>query len=186
MKALRKYSHIGLVASVTIGVALAILLCVQCVRTYFYVGRVLVPQEAEHEAERQDGAITSAARTLGVLDPHALEPLLWRAVDDGSGGIVWMRLLTQENEVLSQAGKPQGKAKVPDNWWLRVEKHESLGRLIETPQGQAWVVMLPFRMPRRQGLGRPESPVPPGASDERPRPIDRRTSGHALRFRNIP
>ena len=138
----RKYSHIGLGLLLVTGLGLAVILCLQCIRTYMYIGRVLVPQQAEREAERQWGALGTAAQAAGISDPHALGALM----QTGSN-VIWMRLLGPDNAVLAQAGTPQGAAAVPAGWWQRVEKHESLGRVIETAGGKALVAQLPFRMP---------------------------------------
>jgi Stage II sporulation protein E (SpoIIE) len=156
MKSLRKYSQAGLVVSIVAGAALAILLCAQCLRTYLYVGRVLVPQEAGLEAERYGGALVTAARTAGVTDPRAISPVLEHALEGASERVIWMRLVNQESTILAQAGTPQGEVKVPPRWWERVETRESLGRVIDTPRGKALVAMVPFRMPRPPGpLGPP-------------------------------
>ena len=146
MRPFRKYSHIGLGLLLATGLGLAVILCVQCVRTYMYIGAVLVPQQAEREAERQAGALSTAAQAIGVSDPHALGALMQRASESGSNAM-WMRLLGPDNTVLAEAGTPQGTAAVPAGWWSRVEKHESLGRVIETAGGKALVAQLPFRLP---------------------------------------
>jgi serine phosphatase RsbU (regulator of sigma subunit) len=171
---MNKYSHVGLVVSVTAGAVLAVLLFAQSVRTYLYVGRVLVPQEAERAAERLGGALASAARGAGILDPRQLGPVLERAVTEDSNLIAWMRLLNQESAILAQAGTPQGTARVPPGWRELVEKYETLGRPVDTPQGRAWVTMLAFRMPRPQGGERPASQAAPTASGERANSGDRR------------
>ena len=170
MKSLRKYSHLGLFLVVAIGIALAVLLSVQCVRTYLYVTRVLVPQEAEREAERQSGILSSTARNAGVADPHALAPILQKVMEGDSNHALWMRLLGPDHSVWAEAGTPQGSPTVPERWWERVEKRESLGRLIDTPNGQVWVTMLPFRMPRPAGMGRPDGPP------RQPRPLPQTTA----------
>jgi Stage II sporulation protein E (SpoIIE) len=151
MKSLRKYSQTGLVVSIVAGAALAVLLCAQCLRTYLYVGRVLVPQEAGLEAERYGGALVTAARTAGITDPRAISPVLEHALEGASERVIWMRLVNQDSTILAQAGTPQGEVKVPPRWWERVETRESLGRVIDTPRGKALVAMVPFRMPRPPG-----------------------------------
>ena len=168
MRALRRYSHFGVGLSLAIGVTLAILLFVECVRTYYYVDTVLVPQEAEREAERQAGALMSSVRAAGVTDPHALGPVMERAIEAGSRSAIWMRLLDQDSAVLAEAGAPVGQAKVPPKWWERVEKHQSLGRVLDTPGGKAYGELLPFRMPRPSRPGPPEAQS--GSPDVRERP----------------
>jgi Stage II sporulation protein E (SpoIIE) len=163
MQRFQKYSHIGLGILLVTGLTLAVVLCVQCTRTYIYIGSVLVPQQAEHEAERQVGALGTAARVAGVMDPHALGPLMERVVE-ASSSVLWMRLIDQDNKVLAQAGTPQGRsASIPPGWWERVEKHESLGRIVQTQSGKALVAMLPFRLPR---------PSPPHGAGPGMRPPD--------------
>ncbi len=53
---LRKYSQwrFGLVLG--LGALIAVVLCIQCVRTYLYIDSVLIPRQAEHEAQREAGA----------------------------------------------------------------------------------------------------------------------------------
>jgi hypothetical protein len=174
MKALRKYSRAGLVLSMIAGGALAILLCAQCIGTYLYVGRTLVPRAAAREAERQGGVLSSAARNAAISDPQALSPVMEHAIEEASERVVWMRLLNQESAVLAQAGTPQGKAVVPPRWWERAEAHDTSGRMIDTPRGKALVSIVPFRMPRppgpgSPGVGQPEATGRPQAAGERPR-----------------
>jgi hypothetical protein len=180
VKTLNKYSHVGLVLSVTAGAVLAVLLFAQSVRTYLYVGRVLVPQEAERAAERQGGELASAARAAGVSDPRQLGPLLERAVNENSDRVGWIRLLNQESAVLAQAGTPQGTANVPPRWRELVEKYDTLGRPVDTPGGRAWVTLLAFRMPRLQGAERPASQAVPAAAGERASAGDRRAAALVL------
>lgn len=145
-----KYSHLRFGIVLGIGALLAAALCVQCVRTYWYTDAVLVPQQAEREAERQAGALTSAARSAGIADPRGLTPVIGRALESASDRVLWMRVLDPQGNVFAMAGDPQGRAKVPRGWWQRVEKHESLGTVVDTPQGEAFVAMLPLRMPPPQ------------------------------------
>jgi hypothetical protein len=169
---LRRHSpwKFGLVLG--LGALVAVVLCVQCVRTYWYTDDVLVPQGAEREAERQVGALATAARSAGITDPHALGPVIERALESAGDRVLWMRVLDPASHLLAQGGRPQGTAKVPLHWWEKVEKHENLGFLVDTPVGKALVAMLPFRMPRlpppRLPEGSPEAP-----SDFRSRPPGR-------------
>ena len=166
---LRRYSpwKFGLVLGT--GVLIASVLCVQCVRTYWYTDAVLVPQGAEREAERQVGALTIAARSAGITDPHALGPVVKHALESASDRVLWMRVLDPEGNILAQGGKPQGTAKAPSRWWESIEKHESFVVLVDTPEGKAFVAMLPFRMPRpphppEAETGQPhQRPHPPGS-----------------------
>lgn len=150
------------------GALIALVLCVQCVRTYWYIDAVLVPQGAEREAERQVGALTTAARSAGIIDGRALGPVIEHALESAGDRILWMRVLDGEGHLLAQGGKPQGTAKVPSRWWERVESHENLGVLVDTPEGKAFVAMLPFRIPRplhplEAGTRPPDQPNhPPG------------------------
>ena len=156
MISLRKYSRAGLIVALVAGVTLAILLCVQCVRTYLYVDRVLVPQEVEREAERQGGALASAARTASTTDPRTLSPLLERAIEEAAERIIWIRLVNQDGEILSQAGPALGDVKVPQGKFDGMENRKFLGHVVQTPKGKAMVAMVPFRMPRPLGPGRPD------------------------------
>ena len=117
-------------------------------RTYFYVARVLVPEEAKREADRQAGNLASAVRSASVTDVSKLSSVLQRVIETDSQRVLWMRLLDSENVIQAQAGSPVGTPEVPQRWWQLAEKHEDMRRYIDTPEGKAWVVLLPFRLPR--------------------------------------
>ncbi|MGA8028259.1 MAG: PP2C family protein-serine/threonine phosphatase [Bryobacteraceae bacterium] len=165
-KMLRKYPQLKFGLVLGIGALIALMLCVQCVRTYRYADAVLVPQQAEGEANRQAGALSAAARTAGIADPRSLGQVIGRALDAASDRVLWMRVMDMNGKVLAQGGSPQGQPKVSSSWWERVEKHETLGKETDTSQGKALVVMLPLRMPR----------PPPPAMGEAGRPDHRRQS----------
>jgi stage II sporulation SpoE-like protein len=145
---LHRYSQLKFGAMLGIGALIALVLCVQCVRTFFYAGSVLIPQQAERAAERQGGALAAAARSAGITDPRSLAPLIQHALESSSEHVLWIRVLDMDSNVLAQAGSPLGKANVSRQWWDRIEKHASTGRLVDTSEGKALVAMLPFRMPR--------------------------------------
>ncbi|MFL6450894.1 MAG: PP2C family protein-serine/threonine phosphatase [Bryobacteraceae bacterium] len=160
---LPRYSRFKFGLVLGIGALVASVLCVQCVRTYLYTDAVLVPQQAEREAERQGGVLTAAARSAGITDPRSLGPAIQHALESSTDHVLWVRVLDLKNSVLAQGGNPQGRATVSPQWWASVEKHESLGRSVDTPEGKAFVVMLPFRLPRppqfqEAATGRPELP----------------------------
>jgi hypothetical protein len=161
MSLFRKRPQLLLLLSVSAGIVLALLVCVQCVRTFFYVGRVLIPQEAEREAERQTGALVTAARNAGINNPRDLGPVLNLQLEEAADRVVWFRLLSPDGVVVSQAGAPQGEAKIPAGWFEAVEKREYQGKLVDTPRGKALVALMPFRAVRRGG-GRPGGPGRPG------------------------
>ena len=158
------------------GAVIALVLCVQCVRTYLYADSVLVPEQAEHEAERQVGALSAAARSAGITAPFALGSVVEHAMESASDRVLSIRVLDRDGTVLLQRGVQQGVATFPPNWWERVEKHEKLGTQINTPQGKALVVTLPLR------LARPLHPPPGTPSDfSGQRPDDRR-NGYGLQL----
>jgi serine phosphatase RsbU (regulator of sigma subunit) len=142
------YSHCKFGLALGAGALLALLLCVQCVRTYLYTGAVLIPQQAQREAERQANALGAAARSAGVTDPRALVPVIEHALESGSDRVLWMRVLDSDGNILAQGGKPETTARIPSDWRERLEKHESVGALLDTVNGKSLVTMLPFRMPR--------------------------------------
>ena len=78
------YSHLKVGLALGTGALLASMLCVQCVRTYLYTDAVLVPQQAQREAERQAVALSTAARSAGVTDPRALGPVIEHALESAS------------------------------------------------------------------------------------------------------
>jgi hypothetical protein len=148
MKALSHYSHIGLRLLLAAGVLLAILLCVQSVRTYIYIGSVLVPQEAEREAHQQVGELASLAHEAGVTETRELAPLLERSMTSGSSRPAWLRLIDPENAVIAKAGAATASVNLPSHWWERQQKHVSPGRIVNTANGKLFVALLPFRLPR--------------------------------------
>src|SRR5438067_2393444 len=110
---LPKYSQFKFGLVLGTGAVVASVLCVQCVRTYLYTDAVLVPQQAQREAERQVGALTTAARSAGITGPRALGPVIEHALESSSDRVLWMRVLDPESNLLAQGGSPQGTAKVP-------------------------------------------------------------------------
>jgi hypothetical protein len=120
------YSHLKVGLALGTGAVLALMLCIQCVRTYLYTDAVLVPQQAQREAERQAIAISNAARSAGINDAHALGSVVEHALESGSDRILWLRILDSDGNLFAQAGNPGN-----------------------TREGRAFVTMLPFRMPRR-------------------------------------
>ena len=174
---LHKYSQWKFGVVLGIGVLVALVLCVQCVRTYWYADAVLVPRQAEHEAARQAGALSAAARSAGINNPLELGPVMERTIESASDRVLWMRILDVDSNVLAQRGVPQGTPRIPKGWWERAEKQESLGASVDTPEGKALLVMLPLRMPR---------PPYPGPADSNPhrssldRHIDHRHTGYIL------
>src|SRR4051794_13757755 len=96
---LGRYSQWKFGVVLGIGALIALVLCVQCVRTYLYTDAVLVPQQAEHEAERQAGALGSAARSAGITDPLALGPVMEHAMESASDRVVSMRVLDRQGKV---------------------------------------------------------------------------------------
>ena len=143
-----EYSRFKVGLALGTGALLALMLCVQCVRTYLYTDTVLVPQQAQHEAERQMVALGTAARSAGVTDPRALGPVIEHVLESGTDRILWMRLLDSDGNLFAQVGNPEKPGEVPRDWRERLENHDSAGSLVDTSQGKAMVTMLPFRMPR--------------------------------------
>src|SRR5580658_8255103 len=142
------YAHLKFGLALGAGALLALILCVQCVRTYLYTDTVLVPQQAQHEAERQAAALGTAARSAGVTDARAIGPVLEHALESGSDRLLWMRVLDFDGNLLAQVGSPGKFAEIPLDWRQRLERHEDPGSMVDTPEGKALVAMLPFRMPR--------------------------------------
>jgi hypothetical protein len=76
---LRFYSHVRFSLALGIGAIVALVLCVQCVRTYLYTGAVLVPQQAErvHLEQGRTGRIgprSEQFRLLGSISDHVIGP----------------------------------------------------------------------------------------------------------------
>src|SRR5579875_1710137 len=87
----RKHSQWKFGFVLATGALVALALCVQCVRTYFYTVAVLIPQQAEEEAARQAGALNAAARSAGIDDAHKVAPLLQHAIESAADSVLWMR-----------------------------------------------------------------------------------------------
>jgi hypothetical protein len=176
------YSHFKVGLALGTGALLALMLCVQCVRTYLYTDTVLVPQQAQREAERQAVALGTAVRSAGIADARAIGPVLEHALESGSDHILWIRVLDYDGNLLAQVGNPGKSAEVPLDWREQLEKHENAGSLVDTSEGKALVSMLPFRMPRPSRPPETRSPrTLPGSPDpsERP-PGNRRAAAYAV------
>jgi serine phosphatase RsbU (regulator of sigma subunit) len=131
------------------GALIAIVLCIQCVRTFLYIDSVLVPREAEQEAQRDAGALGAAAHNAGIDDPRKLSPVLRHALESAADRVLWMRVLDADNNVLSEAGNDPVTSRIPLHWWDRVQRHESLATVVKASQGKALSILLPLRMPQR-------------------------------------
>lgn len=149
---LRKHSQWTFRIVLGFGALIAVVLCIQSVRTYLYIGSVLIPQEANHEAQREASALSAAARNAGIDNPRMLASSLQHAIDSAENRVVWMRVLDLENNILSQAGSYPTISRIPPHWWDRTQKHENPGIVINTPSGKALSIILPLRMPRRSHL----------------------------------
>ncbi len=143
---LSKHSQLKFGLLLFTGALIAFILCIQCVRTYWYTESVLVPQQAEREAERQSGVLTLAARSAGISDPNALGPVIQRVLDADAARILWVRVWDPQGRVIAQGGHPYGTAKIPARWWESMERHEIRAVPVDTPQARAFVTMLPFRL----------------------------------------
>jgi hypothetical protein len=142
------YARFKLGLALGTGALLALMLCVQCVRTYLYINAVLVPQQAQHEAERQAAGLGMAARGAGAGDAHALGAVIERVLESAPDRVMWMRVLDSDGKVFAQGGNPRTAPELPWDWPQRLERHESLGAFVDTPERKAFVTALPFRMPR--------------------------------------
>ncbi len=142
------YSHWKFGLTLAVGALLALVLCVQCVRTYLYTDAVLVPQQAQREAERQAMALGGAARTAGISDPRALSAVIERTVESASDRVLWMRVLDSDLNVIAEAGNPSTTAAIPQDWRERLGPHENPGVVVDTPHGGAFIAIFPLRMPR--------------------------------------
>ncbi len=145
---LRKYSQLRFGLVLGIGALIAVVLCVQCVRTYLYIDSVLIPRQAEHEAQRDAGAVSAAARGAGIDDPRNLGPALQHAISSAEGRLLWMRVLDWQNKVLSEAGTPPLTPTIPPRWPYRGQRQGGLGSPIKTSDGNGLSILLPLRMPR--------------------------------------
>ncbi|HUB33700.1 MAG TPA: hypothetical protein VMA31_11745, partial [Bryobacteraceae bacterium] len=145
---LRLYSRFQFGLVLAGGALLALMLCVQCIRTYLYTDAVLAPQQAQREAERQMMALGTAARSAGIADPRALGPVIEHTLESDSDRVLWMRVLDGDRHVVAQGGNPPAAATVPVDWRERPQERGPATLLVDTPQGKAFVATLPLRMPR--------------------------------------
>jgi Stage II sporulation protein E (SpoIIE) len=155
-----KYARRTINVALGLGALLSLALCVQCVRTYLYTDAVLIPQQAEREAGRQAGVLSSAARRAAAANVRDLEPEIEQAIEASAGRIQWVRVMNADNEVLAQGGHSYSTEKVPQYGRGHREDGKPSGQVLSTPVGDAYVAMLPFRMPR------PHSPDARGGTPE--------------------
>ena len=144
----RKYSQWRFVLVLGMGALIAMVLCVQCVRTFLYIDSVLIPRQAEHEAQRDAGAVSGAARSAGIDDPRNLGPALQHAISSAEGRLLWLRVVDSQNKVLSEAGTPPLTPTIPPRWPYRGQRRGGLGSPIKAPNGNGLSILLPLRMPR--------------------------------------
>jgi serine phosphatase RsbU (regulator of sigma subunit) len=136
---LRFHSHFKFRIALAGGALLAFILCVQCIRTYLYTDAVLVPQQAQREAERLAMALGAAARNSGIADPRALGPVIERTLEAESDRVLWMRVIDGDRNVVAQAVHAPTTS---------LEWRESPVLLVDTSQGKAFLATMPLRMPR--------------------------------------
>ncbi len=146
------------------GALLAIVLCAQCIRTYLYTDAVLVPQQAQREAERQSMALSNAARSAGISDARALGPVIEHALESAADRILWIRVMDMESNVFVEQGGARATGTALPDWKERMTKHLPPGVLLNTAEGKAYVAMLPLRMPRQ---GHPPETAVPGPGRRR-------------------
>ena len=146
---LPKYSQFRFGVVLGTGALIAVVLCIQCVRTFLYIDSVLVLREAEQEAQRNAGALSAAARSAGIDDPRKLSPVLQHALESAADHVLWMRVLDAHNNVLSEVGDDPFTLRIPLDWWDRVHRHDSLGTVVKTSEGKALSILLPLRIPQR-------------------------------------
>jgi hypothetical protein len=143
----RAYSQWKFTVVLAVGAAVALVLCVQCIRTYLYTESVLVPQQAEHEAARQAGAVMAAARGANIAVPRRLAPALTHAMESSSDRVLWIRVLDTTGRVVAQKGTPEAVAQSVLTWPADgMEPHEPRSATIQTVQGKALLVALPLRL----------------------------------------
>lgn len=145
---LRKRSQWTLRIVLGFGAFIALLLCVQCIRSYLYIDSVLVPRQAEQEAQRDARALGSSARSAEIEDPRKLSPVLRRTVESEGNRLLWIRVLDADNNILSEAGSYPEGLRISPRWSDRMQRHESLGTVVKTSQGKALSILLPLRIPQ--------------------------------------
>jgi len=163
------YSRFKVGLALGSGALLALILCVQCIQNYLYTDAVLVPQLAQHEAERQAFAVNGAARSAGANHARTLSTVMEHTLESASDRLLWMRVLDEDGHVFAQAVSPGTAVKFLAHWREQLEKHLPVGSLVNTSEGKALVSMFPFRMPR---AARP--------SDTDQPPINRRGPGYLI------
>lgn len=107
-----------------------------------------MPQEAEREAEGENGALVTAARSAQIMDASQLGLLLRQAVQSSAGRVIWMRVMDPNSTVLAEAGTPIGNDNIPALWPERSEAHQNLTHAMRTPQDKAYVNLVRFRIPQ--------------------------------------
>jgi hypothetical protein len=151
-------THLLLKTTVVIGSLLSVLLLIETIRTYRYVVRDLVREEAQRESERYVRSIVRSARLMHIEQPSSLEPLLRDIVGEYPHQIAWIRIIARDGRTISFTGRANES---------RAYSADELRTLLKRRRTSEWkassgAVILALNPLRLQPAGDP-SPISSGA-----------------------
>ena len=147
--------HLLFRGSVALGLLLSVLLAIETVRTYRYVERDLVREEAHREAERHVRSIVRAAHAMGVEQDSELRSLLCEVVHDDRDPVAWVRVIADDGRTLAACGRGDEEPSYSgDELRSLLEQHPT--REWKAASGPVLVVLSPLRL--RSSDNGPRSP----------------------------
>ncbi len=145
------------------GLLLAVLLVGQSILGYFRLGRVIVADQVQKEAEQQIHSLERELRQAEGWDPVRWKSILEEFLSDTGKKIAWLEILDGTGAPLLRAGR-DGRAEITprqiqaagrDRAWISEERSSAGGKVV--------IALLPIRF-------RPVRSVPGGADDRSARP----------------
>jgi hypothetical protein len=166
-----KPSYIKLVSAVIVGLLLGIVLLIQTVGTYYYVGGALVRQEAQRDADRTASGLSRAVRLSGANDAVHLAPIVSELRGERPQRVAWIRIVASNSMVLAESGKPIGAPYTPERPGFAPQNRLTLSEVREAEGGKVLVTAYPlvlsvFATQRAEGSGSPSGALLAPATSE--------------------
>jgi serine phosphatase RsbU (regulator of sigma subunit) len=166
-----KPSYIKLVSVVILGLLLGIVLLVQTVGTYYYVGGALVRQEAQRDADRTASGLSRAVRLSGANDAVHLAPIVSELLRERPQRVAWIRIVASDGTVLAESGKPTGAPYSPERPGFAPQNRLTLSEVREAEGGKVLVTAYPlvlsvFAIQRAEGSESPSAALLAPATSE--------------------
>jgi hypothetical protein len=122
---------------------LSVLLIIETVKSYRYVERDLVREEAQREADRHVRSIVRSARLMRAEQSSELGSLLRELAHENPNQIAWIRIIARDGHIIATSDRGDGAPKYSgDEWRALVERHRI--REWKAASGPVLVVLSPL------------------------------------------